>query len=283
MKPVYVKWGLGLILTSITALVLDALFLEKYYFKVKNYFIGKKGSQKHLKLLLITDLHFVKYLRPYHKRLARSINTINPDVLLIAGDLIDYSGELTPAKQFLSLLNKNIPKLAIAGNHDHKNDVSIGALKKLLSQNKGHLLINETKQIIINGELLTITGIEDFIEGKPNLPRALQSVGKAQSHILLVHSPLQQEMVQQELFKINLNRSKTDQIDLQYIFAGHNHGGQVRFGKFAPVLPEQSGNYLDGWYNTSKPYLYVSKGFGTSGVPFRFGARSEIILFHYGV
>ncbi|HYH14567.1 MAG TPA: metallophosphoesterase, partial [Flavisolibacter sp.] len=204
-------------------------------------------------------------------------------VLLLTGDIIDQTGELTPAKHFFGLLAQHITTLAIAGNHDHKNKVSIGALKKLLMKNRGYLLINETKQVTINGITLTITGVDDFIEGNPNLGQSLQSIGKEDHHLLLVHSPLQQELVQKGLQIINTNRAETDQVNLQYIFAGHNHGGQVRLGPFVPVLPEKSGSYIDGWYNEHKPYLYVSKGFGTSGVPFRFGARAEIVLFHYGV
>lgn len=283
MRSVYMKWGLGLVLTGIAVTLLDALFLEKYFFRIKHFRIGKKESKKHLKLLLLTDLHLTNYVWPYYTRLARKINAINPDVLLIAGDVIDLTGKLEPAKKFFALLHQHMPKLAIAGNHDHKNNISIGALKKLLQQNNGHLLMNETKQLLVNGERLTITGVDDFIEGKSDLAGSLQDTRREKHHLLLLHSPLQQEVIQKELHKINTNRSKADEVNIQYIFAGHNHGGQVRLGNFAPVLPVKSGNYLEGWYNQHKPYLYVSKGFGTSSVPFRFDARSEIILFHYGV
>ena len=63
--------------------------------------------------------------------------------------------------------------------------------------------------------------------------------------------------------------------------SGHNHGGQVRFGKFAPVLPANHGNYIDGWYGDRPPYLYVSRGFGNSSMQVRFWARSELALFDY--
>ncbi len=81
---------------------------------------------------------------------------------------------------------------------------------------------------------------------------------------------------------INASLPKDEQLNISYIFAGHNHGGQVTlFGLYAPVLPKKSGDYLKGWYNQEKPYLYLSKGFGTSTLPFRFGARAEITLFYY--
>lgn len=82
---------------------------------------------------------------------------------------------------------------------------------------------------------------------------------------------------------MNQLRNDEEKLNLQYIFAGHNHGGQVRIFGFAPVMPEKSGHYVNGWYNAKSPYLYVSKGFGTSTLPFRFGARAELTVFDLGV
>jgi hypothetical protein len=128
-----------------------------------------------------------------------------------------------------------------------------------------------------------VTGLEDFIEGYPSVINAFDEIGTEENHLLLVHSPLQQEQTMKEIQQINALRPDGEKITVQYIFAGHNHGGQVTiFGK-APVLPEKSGQYFKGWYNEKKPYLYVSKGFGTSTLPFRFGARSEVTVFNLGV
>lgn len=55
----------------------------------------------------------------------------------------------------------------------------------------------------------------------------------------------------------------------------------MKLGDIVPVLPEKSGNYVQGWYGKGSPQMYLSKGFGTSMLPFRFGARSEIVLFTY--
>ncbi len=81
---------------------------------------------------------------------------------------------------------------------------------------------------------------------------------------------------------VNAHRQENEKLTIRYIFAGHNHGGQITFfGLFAPYLPRKARKYLKGWYNTSSPYLYLSKGFGNSVIPFRFFARAEITLFQY--
>jgi predicted MPP superfamily phosphohydrolase len=283
MKNVKHRWILGA-LAALTALALaEALFGQKYFFRVKTYRIGHSEGSRKLRLLLLTDLHLRNRLWPFHYRLLRTINKLRPDLLLLSGDIIDQWGTIAPAKQFFSRLDRNIPLLAIPGNHDNKNVVSRAALRRLLEAHNGRLLVNETVQLRLQGIPLTVTGLDDFIEGEADLFEALRGTGREPHHLLLVHSPLQQEEVKKELERINRMRPAEGQVAFGYIFAGHNHGGQVRLGPLVPVLPECAGNYVNGWYNETVPFLFVSKGFGTSSIPFRFGARSEIVLFEYGV
>ncbi|MCW3081204.1 metallophosphoesterase [Segetibacter sp.] len=276
----------NLIIAAITGTaiaILDALFLEKYFFEIKTFEVGKKGADQKLKLLFLTDLHFKKFLDPSYKKLARKINESNPDLILISGDVIDEGGIYAPAKQFFSLLRYSIPKVAIMGNHDHKNRIKIGTYKKLYAQNNCDLLLNESKVFTIAGKRLMVTGVDDFINGTPSFSKAIRDVGREENHILLIHSPLQQETILKEMQEINLARLEENKLNIQYIFAGHNHGGQLCIFGLAPIQPEMAGKYLKGWYNQEAPFLYLSRGFGTTTLPFRFGARSEMTVFYLGV
>lgn len=280
MKGTYWKW---LLAAGAAAVLFEALFGSRYFFQVKRYRIGRKESNKTVRLVLLTDLHFRRRLYSYHRKLARTINRLNPDLILISGDLIDEHGEAAPARRFMGLLSPAVPKLGIPGNHDNKGKVSRGTLKKIFEGNGGQLLVNETVQVRLQGERFTITGLDDFIEGESRLAEAVRGVGREERHLMLVHSPLQQEPVRRKLHELIAQRSAAEQLSVGYIFAGHNHGGQVRLGPIVPVLPEYSGAYVNGWYNGGAPCLYVSKGFGTSAIPFRFGARAEVTVFEYGV
>lgn len=280
MSKKFIKWGM---IASAGLLLLDALVLEKYFFEVNKFSIGKKSKGKKLKILLLTDLHFGRWLLPYYRKLARKVNEINPDLVLIAGDLVDESGTLAPAVKFFDLLNKHIPKAGIMGNHDHKSEVWLNELQQLYANNNGLLLMNQSKAFFIRGTRLMITGLDDFIEGHANFTAAVKNVGREENHILLIHSPKQQEKVLCKIKQINGERSSNQHLNIQYIFAGHNHGGQVKIFGYAPVMPEKSGKYMNGWYNKKPPYLYVSKGFGTSTLPFRFCARSEVTVFNLHV
>lgn len=283
MKKWPLKIGAGILVGSAALLLAEAWFFSKYFFQVKRFSIGDVKSSKQLWMVLLTDLHFKKRLWPFHYRLAKKINALYPDLILIAGDLIDEHGHPEPAKQFLALLNHDTPIVAIPGNHDNKNNVSRQTLRKVVERHNGQLLANETTQLIVAGIPITITGLDDSIEGEGCFDDAVKDVGKEQHHLMLVHSPLQQEEAVKTMRRINGQRTPDQQLDIQYIFAGHTHGGQVRFKGYVPFLPEGAGNYVDGWYNAEKPFLYISKGFGTSAVPFRFGAKPEITLFTYGV
>ncbi|GAB3817897.1 metallophosphoesterase [Pontibacter rugosus] len=283
MKKNYLKWILGGLTVSAAAVLLDSLILEKYFFDIQNYTIGKQGGKDKLKLILLTDLHFKKALLPHHHKLANTVNELKPDLILITGDTLDSTGELQPMEEFFTLLNPATAKVAIPGNNDYRADASIEQLKQVYQRHNCDLLINESKAYTLRGHRLMVTGLDDFIEGESNTEAALVNVGNEEYHILLVHSPLQQESAMKQVKVINQNRAADDHLNISYIFAGHNHGGQIRLPGYVPKLPNKSGSYVNGWYNDSPPYLYVSRGFGTSTLPLRFFARAEVTVFKYTV
>lgn len=284
MKRKNILWiGTGLAVAGAAGILLDALVLEKYFFDIKQFDIGNKGSRKKLKLVLITDLHFKELVLPHHKKLANTLNKMQPDLLLITGDTLDSTGEMAPVENFFAMLDHQIKKVAIAGNNDYKASPSIGKLKEVLEKHNCEFLVNESKPFDIKGTRVMVTGLDDLLEGDSCFTDAVKGVGREEHHLLLVHSPLQQENAKNQIEKLNNERSEGNKLNISYIFAGHTHGGQVRLPGYVPVLPDKSGDYVNGWYNTSAPYLYVSKGFGTSSIPLRFFANSEVTLFNYYV
>lgn len=61
--------------------------------------------------------------------------------------------------------------------------------------------------------------------------------------------------------------------------SGHTHGGQVRFGPWAPVVPSQYGDrFAYGWVREGQRDLVVSGGLGCSVLPVRFGVPPEITV-----
>jgi len=282
---VYKKWLWGGVALAGAGMLLNALFLEQYFFEVKRFTIGNVAQgQKRLRLLLLTDLH-LKQVAKRHQKLASKINELAPDLILIAGDAVD--GKVTsiaPLQEFLAMLDISCQKVAIMGNHDHLTRAA--SLEEFCSAYRAyncHLLVNQTIVLKIKGERVVITGLDDCIEGNGNVPKAVADIGQEKHHFLLAHSPNQHEQAIKQISRINESRSADQKIRLGYGFAGHNHGGQVRLPWYIPMLPAHNGDYVNGWYYDKKPYVYVSKGYGTSKIPVRFGARAEITLFEYMV
>ncbi|MFD3000651.1 metallophosphoesterase [Pontibacter toksunensis] len=283
MKRNNMKWALGVLALGAAGLVLlDSLFLEKYFFEVKPFDIGNKSrGGKKLRILLLTDLHFRHHLFPYYRKLAAKVNQLQPDLLFVTGDTLDSTGIIKPMDEFFSLLDQQIQKVAIPGNNDYKADRSLEHLKAAYEKHQVDFLVNESKAYSVQGTRVMVTGLDDFIEGESHFKKVVKEVGREEHHLLLVHSPLQQEAVKEKITQINRERSAADQLNIRYVFAGHTHGGQIRLPGYVPVLPGMSGDYVNGWYNDSAPFLYVSRGFGASTIPMRFDARSEVTLFNY--
>ncbi|WP_205502140.1 metallophosphoesterase [Rufibacter psychrotolerans] len=283
IKDKRLQWGLGLAAAGALGVLLDSFFLEKYFFAVKTFDLGKPTGGKTLQLLHLTDLHLQKRLHPQHRKLAAKINQLQPDLLLFSGDTLDSSGHVAAVEQFLGLIAPQIRKVAIPGNHDYLAADPVAELKATFERHNGHFLVNQSQAFTLRGVRVMVTGLDDFVESEGNLEKAVQNVGHEPHHLLLLHSPLQQEETKAALTKINQRRAPAERLNIQYIFAGHNHGGQIRLPGYVPVLPKKSGSYVQGWYNTQAPFLYLSRGFGTSRIPFRFFARAEITLFRYHV
>jgi predicted MPP superfamily phosphohydrolase len=63
------------------------------------------------------------------------------------------------------------------------------------------------------------------------------------------------------------------------MLSGHTHGGQIRLPLAGPLaLPGLGRKYFEGWFRFRDLQLYVNRGLGTVGVPFRFNCPPEITL-----
>ena len=65
-----------------------------------------------------------------------------------------------------------------------------------------------------------------------------------------------------------------------FMVSGHTHGGQVRLPFVGALdLPPGGRKYVEGLFRLGSMQLYVNRGIGTVGVPFRFQCPPEITAF----
>lgn len=260
------KFIKGGILASIGLVLLNSFWFEKYVIDW-NYFDISKSDKNKIKIIQISDLH-IDELRCFHKAIAKKINSIRPDLIVITGDSIDKTDKIETLNNFLGLIDVSIKKYAITGNWEYWGHVDLIELKNVYSKNNCELLINENRTITIKKREISIIGIDDFVGGNADFKKAIEHLKKTETTIVLSHCPEHRDVIA---------RQKGD-LDIDLVLSGHTHGGQISFLGFVPFKPQGSGRYLKGWYKESEPKLYISKGIGTSILPIRFGARAEMVI-----
>jgi predicted MPP superfamily phosphohydrolase len=121
------------------------------------------------------------------------------------------------------------------------------------------------------GGRLTLVGLDDPVEGAPDLKTARRNVIPGSTEIWLVHAP---GYLEQPPAGTSARPA--------LLLAGHTHGGQIRIPLLPPVKPTGAGRFLEGWYHDTFAPLYVSRGVGTTGIPARFCVRLSSRSLRFG-
>jgi predicted MPP superfamily phosphohydrolase len=175
------------------------------------------------------------------------------DLVLLTGDLLSRSrGELR-LRRALTRLRAEYGVYAVLGNHD------VHAARGSLA---GGLLENTSATIEIRGKRVQLVG-GDPSPGWKGSELAKLADPSADLNILLFHYPDVTQWLPPRSFDL--------------IVAGHLHGGQICIptarGKLR--LEHLRAEHWQGLHDTPAGMLHVSRGTGTSFVPFRFLARPE--------
>jgi predicted MPP superfamily phosphohydrolase len=249
----------------------DSLWAEKYFIETNEFSIGSaEQATASIKVVQVSDLH-IQSVNQQLKQLARKLNTLKPDLILITGDAVDSGNNIHLLSRFLRLISFDIKKVAILGNWEYWGQVDLEVLRQVYANNNCDLLINEAKRYAFLDKTILITGVDDFVGGRADISLALKSYQPSDFHIVLNHCPAYSDLI---------HEVTTGKIPVDFVLSGHTHGGQVTILGYVPFKPIGSGRYLKGWYKHGAQKMYVSKGIGTSILPIRFMARAEIAIFN---
>ncbi len=217
-----------------------------------------KALSKPVKLFLASDLH-LGYHNP-RKELSRWVDRINaeqPDLVLIAGDIIDMSiRPLQEEKMAEEFRRIQAPVYACLGNHEYISRQP-DALR-FYQEADIHLLRDSA---VVVGDLC-ILGRDDRSNRHRQSLAAVAQKGDLQKYtILLDHQPYHLEEAEQQ------------GIDFQ--FSGHTHRGQVwPISWITDYLYECS----FGEHQRGNTHYYISSGLGIWGGKFRIGTQSEYVV-----
>lgn len=263
-------------------LALYAGVFERHWLEVVHQEISIAGLPRAfqgVRIAQLSDIHLDEFTEPFLLREAiDEINRARPDYVLLTGDYV--SSEVLPphltaeaARQCGRLLNRlECPqRYAIFGNHDiWAGEKEVG---EALRANDIVVLKNEHLPLDRGADRMWLAGLDDPVCGHPDPDQAVPSSIRNISHepvILMCHAP---DFVDQ-LWTHPAGQA------VSLVLSGHTHGGQIRLPLIGALrLPPGGRKYVQGHFNVGPMQLYVNRGIGSVGVPFRFDCRPEITLF----
>ena len=259
------------------------------------------SSGEPVTFLHLSDLH----IAPWQKRKLddlRELSTYEVDFTIVTGDFLAHRDSVPLVFDALSGLLAR-PGAFVFGSNDYyapklKNPLSYlfpdKGVRKLGDElpwrelrdglvSRGWIDLNQSKVVVdIKGHTIELRGTDDahLNRDEYSLVAGVKDV-RADLSIGVTHAP----------YIRVLDAMAADDVDL--IFAGHTHGGQVRL----PLPASMGGSRamttncdLPTWRSRGltvedgKPWLHVSSGIGTSPyAPFRVGTRAEASLVNLNI
>lgn len=240
-----------------------------------------------LKIIQISDIHSGSFTFKEPIQLAIDlINQEKPDLVFFTGDLVNnVATEMEPYVDLFDKIEAKYGVYSVLGNHDYGDYVrwkddqakteNMELLKATHKRLGWDLMLNEHRQVEINGEQVAILGVENYsmhlrFPKYGDLQKACEDCGPAALKLLLSHDPSHWE-----------GQVTKDYRDIDITFSGHTHG--MQFGVEIPGWFQWSPiQYVykqwAGLYQNGEQYLYVNRGLGFLGYPGRVGILPEIAV-----
>ena len=214
-----------------------------------------------LTIVMMSDLHIGEAIGKKHvQRFVELSNAEQPDLVVIAGDILDYESrfaEKARIEEDLQRLNAPLGVYMTLGNHEYR--ANRFAKLRWIEKTGGILLVDST---VMPDSTFYLIGRDDATNlGRASLETLMQGVDSDKPVIVVDHQPIFAQDV------IN------NQCDLGLF--GHTHNGQ--YWPF-PLLFKLVYEFSYGYFLRENTHLYVSSGIGFAGPPYRIGTRSEMVV-----
>ena len=217
-------------------------------------------SMGRIRIVQISDVHIGKMTFPARvASMVAAVARARPDIVVSTGDLVDGHGLFMPSiAAAFSAIPAPLGKFAVTGNHEFYMGVERAAE---FTRQAGFTLLRN-RSIRINNSIV-IAGVDDFSSRAPGSPEhvLLESIPGDTFTLLLKHRPL-------------IGATSPERFDLQ--LSGHTHKGQM----FPFQLVVNLFFPLTAGLHQLSPgsHIYVHRGSGTWGPPFRILAPPEITV-----
>ena len=291
-KQFFTRKRITLLSAAIVLLIL-AIFAFDTRLMVRKYSIEEEEIETPIRIALVTDLHSC-YYGENQSELIDAIDAETPDVILLSGDIFDDVKEDTNTELFLAGIAGRYPIYYVTGNHEcwggkYRFDKQMAILKKYSIP----VLSGETQTLTVNGEAISLCGVDDPDVYMVNTDSEQDPEGYIQAQTNKEDTFLSQisavsDTVSEDSYTILLSHrpeyyENYTEYDFDLVLCGHAHGGQWRIplllnGLYAPhqgIFPK----YAGGRYDAEEMTMIVSRGLAreTTRVP-RIFNRPELVV-----
>lgn len=259
-----VKWDLYLLsLILIIGVIFPIGIYQQHHILTKDYDVISDKVDQDYTIALVTDFHLGDLIGTSRlNKMIDAINATQPDLILIAGDLID--SDYAPVKeadmlQNLTRLESRLGVYMTMGNHDFYTG-EIPEVKEELMRLGIHVLEDES---VLLEDQLVITGRDDASFNEKELSSFIDAAQLGKFNIVMDHNP---KRVRES---IDLN------VDMQV--SGHTHNGQLYPLNYAIDILFEVGY---GHRKIEETDVFVSGGIGGWGPQLRTSSNAEFTLIH---
>jgi predicted MPP superfamily phosphohydrolase len=224
---------------------------------------------RQMRVAVASDFHAgVLVGPPQIRRMVDRILSVEPDLVLLPGDLVDADMKrIGSCVDEFRRLKPRMGVYATTGNHEYY--AGLNEAMAFFSKSQIHILMNESVEI--PGGLI-LTGLEDRTALQMGRPRPvvadfIGALPKDKAVLVMDHTPEAGEM----------QAAMNNGADL--IVCGHTHAGQL--WPFS-ILTKMTFLYHHGLYaGPQRGHVAVSTGIGYWGPPMRLNAPAEIMLIRF--
>lgn len=216
-----------------------------------------------VRVVQISDVHLGSiYREEFLSKIIDITNSLNPNIVLITGDLFDGADGSTE-KLALPLKKLKAEDIYfISGNHE----IYLGEDKVLKAITQAGVKNLNNEIVDYNG--LYIIGLR-YPKNEINLKRTtldelkeqVSKLDKKQPIIVISHAPV--------------GLKEAEKMNVSLMLSGHTHNGQMF--PFNLITWAVYG-VKNGYTRIGEMHLYISDGVGTWGPPIRLASKSEIVL-----
>lgn len=220
-----------------------------------------------MRIVATADWHLgTRIGRERAEKFVRLINEQNPDLVVIAGDLIDGRIEPVEAEKLDEPLRELRAPLGVFfsfGNHEYFGDIP--RQKAFFKRAGVRLLQDESAEVETDrGMKIRFLGRDDAIK-RSRAPVEKLMAGRAADvpTFVLDHRP----------------RGVKEAVSAgaDFVFSGHTHAGQVWPGTWLVGL---FNDYAYGIWKDGDTLGYVTSGLGLWHIPYRLGSHSELVVIY---